>query len=60
MLIVIVLALNFAAEALAGKLDKKLRGAKDGKKETETACFGQNISVKNADLWYGDFQAIKT
>lgn len=31
-LIVIVLALNFAAEALAGKLDKKLRGAKDGKK----------------------------
>ncbi len=29
------------------------------KKETETACFGQNISVKNADLWYGDFQAIK-
>ena len=31
-LIVIVLALNFAAETLAGKLDKKLRGAKDGKK----------------------------
>lgn len=29
------------------------------KKETETACFGQKISVKNADLWYGDFQAIK-
>lgn len=29
------------------------------KKETETVCFGQNISVKNADLWYGDFQAIK-
>lgn len=29
------------------------------KKETETACFGQSISVKNADLWYGDFQAIK-
>lgn len=29
------------------------------KKESETACFGQNISVKNADLWYGDFQAIK-
>lgn len=29
------------------------------KKETETACFGQNISVKNADLWYGDFQTIK-
>lgn len=29
------------------------------KKETETACFGQNILVKNADLWYGDFQAIK-
>ena len=21
--------------------------------------FGQNISVKNANLWYGDFQAIK-
>lgn len=29
------------------------------KKETEIVCFGQNISVKNADLWYGDFQAIK-
>ena len=21
--------------------------------------FGKNVSVKNANLWYGDFQAIK-
>lgn len=24
-----------------------------------TTVYGQNISVKNANLWYGDFQAIK-
>lgn len=29
------------------------------KKTSETNEYGQNISVKNADLWYGDFQAIK-
>ena len=30
--------------------------AKD-KQNTET--FGMNISVKNANLWYGDFHALK-
>lgn len=29
------------------------------KKTSETNEYGQNISVKNANLWYGDFQAIK-
>lgn len=29
------------------------------KKEKIIDEYGQNISVKNADLWYGDFQAIK-
>lgn len=29
------------------------------KKTNETNEYGQNISVKNANLWYGDFQAIK-
>ena len=29
------------------------------KKAAELPQFGQNISVKNANLWYGDFQAIK-
>lgn len=29
------------------------------KKISETNEYGQNISVKNANLWYGDFQAIK-
>ena len=29
------------------------------KKTSETNDYGQNISVKNANLWYGDFQAIK-
>lgn len=29
------------------------------KKTSETNEYGQNISVKNAHLWYGDFQAIK-
>ena len=29
------------------------------KKAAELLEFGQNISVKNANLWYGDFQAIK-
>ena len=28
------------------------------KKTSETNEYGQNISVKNANLWYGDFQAI--
>lgn len=28
-------------------------------KTRETNEYGQNISVKNANLWYGDFQAIK-
>ena len=27
--------------------------------ETNELVFGKNISVKNADLWYGDFQALK-
>lgn len=29
------------------------------KKTSETNEYGQNISIKNANLWYGDFQAIK-
>ena len=29
------------------------------KKIRETNEYGQNISVKNANLWYGDFHAIK-
>lgn len=29
------------------------------KKTKETNEYGQNISVRNANLWYGDFQAIK-
>ena len=29
------------------------------KKTSETNEYGQNISVKKANLWYGDFQAIK-
>ena len=29
------------------------------KKNNITTEFGQNISVKNANLWYGDFQALK-
>lgn len=29
------------------------------KKTSEINEYGQNISVKNANLWYGDFQAIK-
>ena len=29
------------------------------KKIKEVNEYGQNISVKNADLWYGDFQALK-
>lgn len=29
------------------------------KKTSETNEYGQNISVKYANLWYGDFQAIK-
>lgn len=29
------------------------------KKTSETNEYGQNISVKNANLWYGDFQALK-
>ena len=29
------------------------------KKTSETNEYGQNILVKNANLWYGDFQAIK-
>ena len=29
------------------------------KKNNITTEFGQNISVKNANLWYGDFQAVK-
>lgn len=29
------------------------------KKTSETNEYGQNISVKNTNLWYGDFQAIK-
>lgn len=29
------------------------------KKQKERNEYGQNISVKNANLWYGDFQAIK-
>lgn len=28
-------------------------------KTAQEEIFGQNISVKNANLWYGDFQAIK-
>lgn len=27
--------------------------------DTNELVFGKNISVKNADLWYGDFQALK-
>ena len=29
------------------------------KKIKEVNEYGQNISVKNANLWYGDFQALK-
>ncbi|MBQ7347484.1 MAG: phosphate ABC transporter ATP-binding protein [Clostridia bacterium] len=29
------------------------------KTASQSVAFGQNISVKNANLWYGDFQAIK-
>ena len=29
------------------------------KKTKEINEYGQNISVRNANLWYGDFQAIK-
>ena len=29
------------------------------KKNNITTECGQNISVKNANLWYGDFQALK-
>lgn len=29
------------------------------KNEIEPSAFGQNISVKGANLWYGEFQAIK-
>ena len=29
------------------------------KKVKEINEYGQNISVKNANLWYGDFQALK-
>ena len=29
------------------------------KKNIITIEFGQSISVKNANLWYGDFQALK-
>ena len=29
------------------------------KKNNEQAIYGQNISVENANLWYGDFYAIK-
>ena len=29
------------------------------KQEKEELPFGQNISVKNANLWYGDYQALK-
>ncbi len=28
-------------------------------KKQNTPVFGQNISVKNANLWYGDYQALK-
>lgn len=28
-------------------------------KKRETVEFGQNVSVKQANLWYGDFQALK-
>ena len=29
------------------------------KKEKNETAFGENVSVKNANLWYGDFQALK-
>ena len=29
------------------------------KKDKNTTRFGQNLSVKDANLWYGDFQALK-
>ena len=29
------------------------------KKQQKTLEFRQNISVENANLWYGDFQALK-
>ena len=29
------------------------------KNKQETLSFGQNISVTDANLWYGDFQALK-
>ena len=29
------------------------------KKIKEINEYGQNISVRNANLWYGDFQALK-
>ena len=28
-------------------------------KNNTSAEFGQSISVKDANLWYGDFQALK-
>ena len=28
-------------------------------KTSEKVVFGKNVSVKNANLWYGDFQALK-
>lgn len=28
-------------------------------KTSEKVAFGKNVSVKNANLWYGDFQALK-
>ena len=28
-------------------------------KNSEKVVFGKNVSVKNANLWYGDFQALK-
>lgn len=32
---------------------------KNKRKEEKQTEFGQNISVKNAELWYGDFKALK-
>lgn len=29
------------------------------KNKQEALSFGQNISVTDANLWYGDFQALK-
>ena len=31
----------------------------DTVKENKESVFGQNVSVKDANLWYGDFQALK-